>query len=132
MPYVGAPRPPTTLWFLPTTNTPRACTLPSARAAPGTVASRSTSDAGTVRVDGSPLSGGPPGGADHHVADRGAEEPVEAVAQGGGEDQGADHEGDAERDRERAHQQAHLAREQALPDGAEHVSPPARRPPSRR
>ncbi len=56
MPYVGAPRPPTTLWSLPTTNTPIACTLPSARAAPGTWASFPTRDSGTVRVDGSPFS----------------------------------------------------------------------------
>src|SRR3954447_18944839 len=55
MPYVGAPRPPTTLRFLPTTKTPSACTLPSTRAAPGTVSRRRTSEAGTVRVDGSPL-----------------------------------------------------------------------------
>src|SRR6478672_1107288 len=56
MPYVGAPRPPTTLWFLPTTKTPSACTLPSTRAAPGTPSRRVTSEAGTVRVEGSPFS----------------------------------------------------------------------------
>src|SRR3954454_4886856 len=55
MPYVGAPSPPTTLRSLPTTNTPIAWTLPSARAAPGTCANRLTSDSGTVRVEGSPL-----------------------------------------------------------------------------
>src|SRR4051812_32613716 len=55
MPYVGAPRPPTTLRFLPTTKTPSACTFPSTRAAPGTLSSCLTSDAGTVRVDGSPF-----------------------------------------------------------------------------
>src|SRR4051812_5406871 len=55
MPYVGAPRPPTTLRVLPTTKTPSACTLPSPRAAPGTLSRRRTSEAGTVRVDGSPL-----------------------------------------------------------------------------
>src|SRR5262245_41405307 len=55
MPYVGAPRPPTTVRSFPTTKTPSAWTLPSARAAPGTRASFFTSDSGTVRVDGSPL-----------------------------------------------------------------------------
>src|SRR3954451_5655108 len=56
MPYVGAPRPPTTLWSLLTTKTPSACTFPSTRAAPGTLSSCVTSEAGTVRVDGSPFS----------------------------------------------------------------------------
>src|SRR4051794_847090 len=56
MPYVGAPRPPTTLWLVPTTKTPRAWTFPSTRAAPGTLSSRVTREAGTVRVEGSPLS----------------------------------------------------------------------------
>lgn len=41
-----------TLLFLPTTNTPKLATLPSARAAPSTRAILATSEAGTVRVLG--------------------------------------------------------------------------------
>ena len=47
---------------LPTTNAPTELTLPSTRAAPGTVRSWSTTPAGIVLVDGSPLTVVPPTG----------------------------------------------------------------------
>ena len=53
----GGPWPPISLPSLPTTKVPKLLIRPSARAAPGTVASVSTSEAGTVRV---PWETGPP------------------------------------------------------------------------
>ncbi len=45
----GGPEPPISLPSLPTTKVPKLVMRPSARAAPGTAASSSTSDSGTLR-----------------------------------------------------------------------------------
>ena len=60
----GGPDPPISLPSLPTTKVPKFVIRPSARAAPGTAASSSTRDAGTVRAPDVPPPKPPPLSAD--------------------------------------------------------------------